>query len=169
MPFPSHTQAHTQAGSSENTHELESLPFQAHSGKQYSIVIDDLDALDMLAPNARTARAFMSKLIQSLTQSFCPSGPGSSAASVSVSVPGIVERSLNSMEGVKPDIQTVAVYGRQMSSHIDERGAHNRFFPSSLRVNSVSCGEEPFEPSLSEYCRYRCDLTVALSDGRLVA
>jgi hypothetical protein len=199
MPFPSHTQAHTQTPESlsnthapkptcssentqtnaHNTHTIESSSLSARSGKQFSIVIDDLDALDMFAPDARTARAFMSKLIQSLTQSPSSSNPGLSTnstapapvslpVSVSISAPGVAVRSLHAKEGVKPDIYTIVAYGRQMSSHLIERGAYNRFFPSSLRVNSVSCGEEPFEPSLSEYCRYRCDLSVcvqALTSG----
>ena len=197
MPFPSHTQAHTQTPESlsnahtpkptcssentqtnvHNTHTIESSSLSARSGKQFSIVIDDLDALDMFAPDARTARAFMSKLIQSLTQSPSSSSPGLSTAStapapvsapVSISAPGVAVRSLHAKGGVKPDIYTIVAYGRQMSSHLIERGAYNRFFPSSLRVNFVSCGEEPFEPSLSEYCRYRCDLSVcvqALTSG----
>ena len=176
MPFPSHTQtsqglpqAHTSSSESTQTHTAHSIGSSEHSGKPYSIVIDDLDALEMYAPDARTARIFMSKLIQSLAESRGSSGPGSTVASaVSSSSTGVAVTSLHAKEGAKGDICTIAAYGRQMLSHVNERSNYDRFFPSSLRVNSVSCGDDSFEPTLTEYCRYRCDLCVcvqALTSG----
>ena len=102
---------------------------RCESKTQHSVVVDDLDAFEMLAPTAREGRVFMCKLIQSLS-SFLR----------------------NKSSGIHSNILSVVAYGRQMCMESPEKYP---LFPGSVRVSCASSTRNDFEPSLTEYCRYR--------------
>ena len=157
----------------------------------FNIIIDDLDALEMIAPDSRAARMFMSKLIQSLNtnqQHVCSSsssgnnrletvaavddstsssknynGTGSdvdvdSAQNNNENSINNINRNLGS-SAVAPSnrILTIAAYGRESnsSSSSESESQSNSFFPSAVYVSYLSSSRSNYEPTLSEYCRYR--------------
>ena len=157
----------------------------------FNIIIDDLDALEMIAPDSRAARMFMSKLIQSLNtnqQHVCSSsssgnnrletvaavddstsssknynGTGSdvdvdSAQNNNENSINNINRNLGSIT-VAPSnrILTIAAYGRESnsSSSSESESQLNSFFPSAVYVSYLSSSRSNYEPTLSEYCRYR--------------
>ena len=167
----------------------------------FNIIIDDLDALEMIAPDSRAARLFMSKLIQSLNISRKAVSSSSDSSyrpeiiavvddrtssnknynsirsdididAVQGSYKGSVinENNINDVnrntEGysVSPSIRilTLAAYGRESpnssSSSESSNAFHshsNSFFPSAVHISCLSSSMNSYEPTLSEYCRYR--------------
>lgn len=120
------------------------------SRSQHSVVIDDLDAFEMLAPTACDSRLFLCKLIQSLSSCFSNKLNGTSSSG---SVSG--EKDITSGERKRPhkrNILSLAAYGRQMCVESAEKYP---LFPGSVRVSCASSTRNDFEPSLTEYCRYR--------------
>ena len=195
--------------------------------RSLNIIIDDLDALEMIAPDGRQARVFMSKMIQSLNMNWKTSirsnssnndndssnnDSGSNNNNISISsVTGrqnnfgdnsnndgnnIESKSYNSITITNPTIEndsnnniinvnlnstnssssasnpiiphtrilTLAAYGREAptsssssssQSFSSLKGNSNSFFPSAVHVSCLGSSRSSYEPSLSEYCRYR--------------
>ena len=162
----------------------------------FNIIIDDLDALEMIAPDSRAARMFMSKLIQSLNtnqQHVCSSsssnyrletvapvddstssnknynGTGSdvdvdsaqNSNKKSINNENSINNINRNLKGstVAPSnrILTIAAYGRESnsSSSSESESQSNSFFPSAVYVSHLSSSRSNYEPTLSEYCRYR--------------
>lgn len=126
------------------------------SKPQFSVVVDDLDAFEMLAPTAREGRVFLCKLIQSLSSFMHKelSGMHNSECEVStnnvIGKMGITSRETKRLH--QRNTLSVVAYGRQMSLESPEKYP---LFPGSIRVSCASSTRNDLEPSLTEYCRYR--------------
>ena len=165
----------------------------------FNIIIDDLDALEMIAPDSRAARLFMSKLIQSLNISRKAVSSSSDSNYRSETIAAVDDRtssnkSYNSIrsdididavqgsykrsvinenrinnvsrnaevQSVSPSIRilTLAAYGRESPNSSSESSTafhshSNSFFPSAVHISCLSSCMNSYEPTLSEYCRYR--------------
>ena len=163
----------------------------------FNIIIDDLDALEMIAPDSRAARMFMSKLIQSLNtnqQHVCSSSSSGNNRLETVAAVDDSTSSNKNYNGTGSDVDvdsaqnsnkksinnensinninrnlesstlspsnrilTIAAYGRESnsSSSSESESQLNSFFPSAVYVSYLSSSRSNYEPTLSEYCRYR--------------
>jgi hypothetical protein len=136
--------------------------------RRFSVVIDDLEALEALAPSAQAARAFCVNLCQMLS---------SSSSSGSTSQDSVLGSTGDDSTGdTRSSISTLVAYGRQCpysmnyskatsSSSSLYGGSTQSFFNStnSLHTDVMShAGGNNAEPMLSEYSRYRADVTVCV-------
>jgi hypothetical protein len=121
------------------------------------IVIDDLDAFEVFAPSALRSRTFISRLIQSVSRKSFKSSSSSIVSYVGRSSVGHSDSSVDGEDnqGARSKINTVVVYGHKQPSHSQEHSNGSSFFSSSAHMNSLGGGNNMYEPSLTEYCRYR--------------
>lgn len=134
-------------------------PSGKDQNKCMCIVIDDMDAFEVFAPTGQKSRMFISRLIQSVSRRK-PNGSSSSGRVVSRlgrSSGGSCDSSaeVETNQGVSSKINTVVVYGHIPHSHSQEHSNGNPFFTSSVQINFLGNGNSKYEPSLTEYCRYR--------------
>jgi hypothetical protein len=129
---------------------------RSESKPQHSVVVDDLDAFEMLAPTAREGRAFLCKLIQSLSSlplTKLNGIHGSESVVNTSNITGEMEATIGETKRLhQRNILSVVAYGRQMCMESPEKYP---LFPGSVRVGCASSTRNDFEPSLTEYCRYR--------------
>ena len=153
------------------------LPHSNSKADSYSVVIDDLDALEMFSPGGKAARVFMSRLIQSVrtqentyrTQqsgsnnaiitdtSIIPESSSSSGSSSSSSSSS-GDSSRESVKYPRSAVRTLCAYGRQSpttEAFNISTDSSNSFFPTNVHHFTLGSQENSFEPTLSEYCRYR--------------
>eukprot|EP01038_Epipyxis_sp_PR26KG_P009906 gene9906-13326_t len=145
--------------------------FNLHNTESISILIDDIEALETVAPTTMLARNFMSNIISSMHKG------------------DNIDVSKNS-GGVLSHIHCVAAYGRHPLEFVSEftsfASNHNnstKYWKPSIAngnrpttsINSVDTNSIPFtinvcpldeqdepEPVLTEYLRYRSDITVVI-------
>ena len=125
---------------------------------EYALCIDDLEAIEAIAPSAHAARTFISRILMHMSTIPTPAGE----------------------PHVRRQISTVVAYGRQnphSQSSSKQSSTHsgitsfshgygeNIFFPNCLQGalhSRTARAAGGFEPMLSEYLRYRADVIVRI-------
>ena len=134
------------------------FPSESDQNKCMCMVIDDMDAFEVFAPTALRSRMFISRLIESVSRKRYK-GSSSSGSIVSSVGRGSGGGSGSSVEvvnqGAKSKINTIVVYGHKTLSHSQEHSNGSPFHASSIQMNILGSGNSYYEPSLTEYCRYR--------------
>ena len=135
------------------------FPSERDQNKSMCIVIDDMDAFEVFAPTAQKSRMFISRLIQSVSRRKlnASSSSGRVVSRVGRSSGGSCDSSVEveANQGASSKINTIVVYGHISHYHSQEHSNGNPFFTSSVQMNFLGSGNSKYEPSLTEYCRYR--------------
>ena len=155
------------------------LPHSNSKADSYSVVIDDLDALEMFSPGGKAARVFMSRLIQSVRtqENKCRTQQSGSNNAIVTDTSIIPESSSSSSSSSSGDssresvkyprsaVRTLCAYGRQSpttEAFNISTDSSNSFFPTNVHHFTLGSQENSFEPTLSEYCRYRLGQIIIL-------